>query len=256
MSDVARRKRGVVGLAVIAAIMVGVLASLGIWQLQRRSQKHALIDALTERLSLAPVALPPAARWPDLTPARDEFRRVTLTATYEAKPDAMVYSSGSAVRTDISGPGTWAFLPAKLANGETVVVNAGFVQNTMQERAQQDRAVASLVTGASVNLSGYLRFPEAAGTLTPAENPGKRLWFTRDHVAMARVLGWGDIAPFYIDLESPVPDSGTPKPGPLDVRLTDNHLQYAVTWFGLATVVLIAFGAWVVQDRRRGPAPG
>ncbi|MDB5574118.1 MAG: Surfeit locus 1, partial [Tardiphaga sp.] len=62
---------------------------------------------------------------------------------------------------------------------------------------------------------------------------------------------WGAIAPFYIDLESPVPASGTPKPGPLDVHLKDNHLQYAITWFGLAAMVLAAFAVWVVQDRRR-----
>jgi hypothetical protein len=49
---------------------------------------------------------------------------------------------GSAVRDDVSGPGTWAFLPAQLADGNTVVVNTGFVQNTMQDRNQQDRAVA------------------------------------------------------------------------------------------------------------------
>ena len=104
----------------------------------------------------------------------------------------MVYSSGSAVRDDISGPGTWAFLPARLPSGETVVINAGFVQNTMQDRAQQDRAVTRLVTGAPVTLTGYIRFPEAAGMLTPPENLAKRLWFTRDHLAMARALGWGE----------------------------------------------------------------
>ena len=251
MSAVVARRRGVAGLAIIAAIMVGVLTSLGVWQLQRRVEKHALIDALTERLALAPVALPPASQWAALTPARDEFRRVTFTATYERKPDAMVYGAGSAVRTDISGPGTWAFLPAKLASGETVAVNAGFVQNTMQERSQEDRVIAPLLTGQPVTLSGYLRFPEAAGTLTPAANADKRLWFNRDQIAMARALGWGDVAPFYVDLETPVPLSGTPKPGPLDVHLKDNHLQYAITWFGLAIVVLAAFGAWVVQDRRR-----
>lgn len=251
MSAVVARKRGVLGLAIIAAIMVGVLASLGAWQLQRRVEKHALIDALTERLAAAPVSLPPVSQWSGLNPARDEFKRVTFTAIYERKPDAMVYSSGSAVRTDVSGPGTWAFLPAALPGSGRVVVNAGFVQNTMQERAQEDRAVAPLVTGAPVAMSGYLRFPEAAGTLTPAENADKRLWFSRDHTSMARVLGWGEVAPFYIDLEQPVPASGTPKPGPLDVKLKDNHLQYAITWFGLAIVVLIAFGAWVVQDRRR-----
>jgi surfeit locus 1 family protein len=166
----------------------------------------------------------------------------------------MVYSSGSAVRDDISGPGTWAFLPAALPGGETVVINAGFVQNTMQDRAQEDRAVARLITKEPVTLSGYIRFPEAAGTLTPPENLTKRLWFTRDHLAMARALGWGEggrpLAPFYIDLEQPVPASGIPKPGPLQVHLKDDHLQYAITWFALAGAVVIAFGVWVRGQRR------
>jgi cytochrome oxidase assembly protein ShyY1 len=50
------------------------------------------------------------------------------------------------------------------------------------------------------------------------------------------------VAPFYIDLEQPVPESGIPKPGPLEVHLKDDHLQYAITWFGLAGAVVIAFG--------------
>jgi cytochrome oxidase assembly protein ShyY1 len=158
------------------------------------------------------------------------------------------------VREDVSGPGTWAFLPAALPTGETVVINAGFVQNTMQDRDQQDRAVAPLVTNEPVMLTGYIRFPETAGVLTPAENPAKRLWFTRDHLAMARALGWGGdglkVAPFYIDLQQPVPASGVPKPGPLEVHLKDDHLQYAITWFGLAGAVAIAFGVWWRGQRR------
>ena len=77
-------------------------------------RKHALIAALNERLAAAPAALPQAFAWSMLTPARDEFRRVRFTATYANLPDAMVYSAGSAVRDDVSGPGTWAFLPARL----------------------------------------------------------------------------------------------------------------------------------------------
>lgn len=244
------RSRGVFGLAVIALIMVSVLASLGVWQLRRKDEKHALITALTERLAAAPVALPASAQWPSLTPAHDEFRRVKFSATLQNKPDAMVYSSGSAVRDDVTGPGTWTFVPARLADGRSVVINAGFVQNTMQDRAQQDRAVRPLITGTPVELTGYLRFPESAGTLTPHEDGSKRLWFTRDVPSMAQVLAWGEVAPFYIDLESPQPASGTPKPGPLHVRLKDDHLQYAITWFGLALVVAGAFVAWVIQRCR------
>lgn len=242
------------GFSLFILTTLAVLLSLGFWQLQRRIAKHELIAALDQRLAAAPVPLPPPAGWRALTPANDEFRRVTFTATYDKLPDAMVYSSGSAVRDDVSGPGTWAFLPARLGSGETVAVNAGFVQNTMQDRAQQDRAVNRLVTGQPETLTGYIRFAEGAGLFTPAENSAKRLWFVRDVPAMARALGWGDggksIAPFYIDLESPVPGSGIPKPGPLHVRLKDDHLNYAITWFGLAAVVALAFVFWWRAQRR------
>lgn len=247
MTAVEARPRGVLGLTIIALVMVGVLASLGVWQLQRRDEKHALIAALTERLAQAPVSLP--ADWTALNAARDEFRRVTFTATFESKPDVMVYTSGSAVRADVSGPGTWAFLSARLPDGRAVVINAGFVQNTMQDRAQQDRAVSRLITGAPVTMTGYLRFPEMPGLLSAHEDRVKRLWFVRDHRAMAQAMAWGAVAPFYIDLEAPVPPSGVPKPGPLQVRLPDNHMQYAITWFGLALVVLVTFGFWLAQRR-------
>jgi cytochrome oxidase assembly protein ShyY1 len=248
MSAIALRRRG--GFAVFTFVMVALFVGLGLWQLQRRVEKHALIAALTERLAAAPVALPPPSQWRALTAERDEFRRVSFGATYAHLSDAMVYGSGSAVREDISGPGTWAFLPARLPSGETVVVNAGFVTNTMQDRSVEDRAVAPLVTDRPVTLTGYLRFPEKAGLLTPAEHPATRLWFTRDQLSMAHALSWGEVAPFYVDLETPVPASGIPKPGPLEVHLRDDHMQYAITWFSLAGAVLIAFGVWLRAQRR------
>jgi cytochrome oxidase assembly protein ShyY1 len=250
MSAVTRKRRGIAGFGIFTLAMVALFVGLGLWQLQRRIEKHALIAALIERLAAAPLPLPTPTQWSALAPAKDEFRRFSFAATYARLPDAMVYSAGSAVRDDIAGPGTWAFLPARLATGETVVVNTGFVQNTMQDRALEDRAVARLITGAPMTLTGYIRFPEAAGMLTPSENPAKRLWFTRDHLAMARALGWGEVAPFYIDLEQPVPESGIPKPGPLDVHLKDDHLQYAITWFALAAAVVIAFAVWMRAQRQ------
>jgi cytochrome oxidase assembly protein ShyY1 len=241
MMEVKVRRRGAAGFGVFTLLMVAVFVGLGVWQLQRRAEKHALIAALTERLAAAPGSLPGPAQWNTLTPDRDEFRRVSFVARYERRPDAMVYSSGSAVRDDVSGPGTWAFMPARQPTGETVVINAGFVQNTMQDRGQEDRAVAPLFTSEPV-------------ALTPPENLAKRLWFTRDHLAMARGLGWGGdgqkIAPFYIDLEEPVPANGIPKPGPLEVHLKDDHLQSAITWFALAGAVVIAFGVWLRGQRR------
>ena len=254
MMAASAKPRPVAGFAIFTTVMLVAFVGLGIWQLQRRVEKHALIAALDQRLAEAPGTLPPPSQWGALTAAHDEFRRVQFQATYDAAPDVMVYSSGSAIRSDISSPGAWAFLPARLSSGEIVVVNAGFVPSAMPDRAQQDRAVKPLLTNAPVMLTGYLRFPEHAGLLTPQKSLAKRLWFTRDHLAMADALGWagngGLVAPFYIDLEQPVPANGVPKPGALEVHLKDDHMQYAITWFSLAGAVVIAFAVWWRAQRR------
>ena len=241
----ASRARNLLGMSLITLVMLAVLVGLGVWQLQRKAEKRALITALTERLAAAPVALPPKAAWPALTQEHDEFRRVTLVAALDAKPDARVFAAGSALRSDISGLGVWDFAPARLASGEAVVVNRGFVPD-----GQQAASALSADAGQRITLTGYLRFPEKPGQFSAHADLAKRLWFVRDHQAMAQALNWGEVAPFYIDLETPAPPSGVPKPGPLEVHLRDPHLQYALTWFGLALVVAVAFGFWVASQRR------
>jgi cytochrome oxidase assembly protein ShyY1 len=126
------------------------------------------------------------------------------------------------------------------------------VPNITQDRGQQDRAVAQLITNKPVIMTGYLRFPVAANWFTPNVEHAKRLWFTRDHLAMARALGWDRVAPFYIDLEALVPPGGIPKPGPLQVHLPDDQIKYAIIWFSMAGLVLITFAVWL---RGRMPAP-
>src|ERR1700752_1344105 len=209
------------GFSLFTLALVAMLIGLGFWQLQRRAEKHALIAALDERLAAEPIALPPPSQWPALKPSTDEFRRVRLTAIIDPASSGRVYSSGSAVRDDISGPGKWEFMPAWLPGGGIVVVNIGFVQdpppNSPAGAAGDTQFVVRIPPP---QLTGYIRFPESAGLLTPNANVEQRLWFTRDHLAMARALGWDrdgkPIAPFYIDLESPELVPGV-KPGPLHV---------------------------------------
>lgn len=253
------RTRGI-GFGIFTLIMVALFVGLGVWQLGRRVEKHALIAALTERLATSPVPLPPASEWSGLTPGKDEFRRVSFDAIYEPVPAARVYSSGSAVRDDIAGPGIWAFMPALLPGGGIVVINTGFVPDATPDLSSNGSVAKRFVSRVPARLTGYIRFPETAGLLTPAASPEKRLWFNRDHFAMARALDWDQggktVAPFYVDLETPVPASGIPKPGPLEVHLRDDHMQYAITWFSLAGAVLIAFGVWLRAQRRASKSHG
>ena len=223
--------------------------SLGTWQVERKTWKEGLIATLDERLAAQPIPLPLPAQWDALDPERDEFRRVTLDAPLAPGEEALVYTSGSAFRSDVSGPGYWVFTPVRLPGAGVVIVNRGFVPEGRQDPSSRPGGVTA------GPLVGVLRWPETPGWFAPNAEPGRNLWFVRDHLAIATEKGWGgrdrggEVAPFYIDLESPQPPGGLPRPGPLTVKLRNDHLQYAITWFGLAAVVVIGFGFWV---RSRG----
>lgn len=247
----AARPPSLVGPSIVAFSVFIVLIGLGVWQLERKAWKEALIASLDERLTAAPVALPPRSQWAALNQADDEFRRVRLRAEFLSAREGRVYSGGSGLREDIKGPGYFAFAPARLAEGGIVVVDRGFVVN-----ARPDAALAPIgLTAGAIDLVGVLRWPEAAGWFVNTYSAGDDLWFVRDHVAMAARYGWGEVAPFYIDQEAPEPTGGVPRPAPLRVNLRNEHLQYALTWFGLATVLAIAFGFWMSGGRQRSEGP-
>lgn len=247
--------RSHLGFGVFNLVMVIGLISLGVWQLQRRVEKHALIAALTERLAAPPQALPPARDWPKLDQANDEYRRVGFTVQFDNTKEALVFASASGFRPDVSdsGPGYWVFTPARLADGSIVVVNRGFVPDA---RKDPKTRIEGEVSG-PVALAGVMRWPDSRHWFTPGDDAAHNLWFTRDPVAIAAAKDVGPVAPFYVEQETPVPPGGLPQPGRLIVSLPDNHLQYALTWFGLAAVLAGVFISWTISSRRaEGREPG
>lgn len=218
-----------------------VLCGLGLWQVERKAWKEKLIAALHERLAAAPDLLPPPRDWSALTQEKDEFRRVTARLQFPNGRRALVFSGPSALRPDIKSPGYFVFVPAKLASGETVIVNTGF---------SPERQIPDLA--GTQDISGYLRWPERPSWFVAEHDAAGDVWSARDHLAMAQRKGWGTVAPFYIDQETPLPAGGIPRPGPLTVNLTDNHLGYALTWFGLALGLAAVSGLWLRGQVRKG----
>src|SRR5262245_5515941 len=233
--------------AVTALLALAALVTLGTWQLERKAWKEALIATLAQRLAAAPSDLPPRAAWDRLDRDDNEFRRVAGAAEFLHDQEALVYTAGSGLRSDVSGPGYWVFTPARRTDGSVVMVNRGFVP----EGRQDPRGRAAGQTRGSVEIVGAMRWPEARGLFTPADDPQRNLWFVRDHLAMAAAKGLERVAPFFIDQEAPVPDGGLPRPGPLTPNLPNNHLQYALTWYGLALVLTVAFAVWAWGQRSR-----
>ncbi len=261
------RRRSWIGILVPASLAFCILIGLGVWQIQRKAWKEGLIALLTERLAAPPEALPPSKSWPQLGQAGDEYRRVEFRAAFEPNRDALVYASATAFRPDVDGPGYWVFTPARVADGGVVMVNRGFVPEGGQDpKSRPGGQLSGTVPGTvdvsgTVDIVGTMRWPDPRHWFTPNDEPSHNLWFSRDPSAIAAAKGIGPVAPFYVEQEAPVPPGGLPQPGKLVVSLPDNHLQYAITWFGLAAVLAGVTISFALSSRRRdapgtGPAPG
>jgi surfeit locus 1 family protein len=241
------RRGSVVAATLFTVLGVAILIGLGVWQLERKAWKENLITTLTARLARAPEPLPAPASWPRLKADVDEYVRVKFSAEFLAGEEALVYTAGSAFRPDVQGPGYWVFAPARLADGAIVVIDRGFVPYEHKDAA----ARAAGVPNGVIDIVGALRWPEARGLFTPNDEPQHNVWYLRDPRAIAAAKKWSDAAPFYVEQESPVPPGGLPHPGKLAVNLPDNHLQYAITWFGLALGLTGVYGVWLFGRLRR-----
>jgi cytochrome oxidase assembly protein ShyY1 len=234
-------RRGILLPGIFALAGFAVLIALGTWQLERKAWKEDLIATLDRRLATPPMKLPGLHEWPGLAREEFEFRRVVAQLEFPGSPPAYVYTAGSALRPDIKAPGYFVFVPAHAASDAVVVVNAGYVA---ERRDPGKRGTTEVV--------GYLRWPEPPSWFVAEHDRSGAVWFVRDHRAMAKVRNWGGpVAPFYIDQESPVPAGGEPRPGPLTVKLRNDHLGYAITWFGLAAALVVVFVVWA-GARQRG----
>jgi surfeit locus 1 family protein len=239
------KRRGLLVPGVAALCALVVLLWLGTWQVQRKAWKEALIATVTERFAAPPVRLPLPAEWPRLDPSNDEFRRVGFSAEWLNDQEALVYTTGSSLRADAAGPGYWVFTPARVLGG-IVMVNRGFVPEGRQDPATRPEGQMA----GQVDIVGVMRWPETPGLFTPAGDPARNLWFARDPAAMAAAKGLGAVAPFYIEQESPSVPGGLPQVGKLQPSLPNNHLGYALTWYGLALVLVVGVGIWAAGRRR------
>jgi surfeit locus 1 family protein len=241
-----RLRSGLAVPIVFAAIALAVLVALGTWQLERRVEKLALIETLDRRLSAVPTALPDSKLWPQLDRAEDEYRRVRFSAAFIPAVEALVYAGPSPFPSDMPGAGYWVFALARTTSGDLLLINRGYVpegEKDANSRAANDGA-------ANVEMTGVMRWPQARSYFAPTDDPLRNLWFVRDHIAIARAKGWGEVAPFHVELEEPQPPGGLPRPAPLRPNIRNEHLQYAITWYGLAAVLIVMLLVWMRTQRR------
>jgi surfeit locus 1 family protein len=100
-----------------------------------------------------------------------------------------------------------------------------------------------------VHVTGVWRVPDPPGTFTPPPDSAKRIWFARDLKAIATADHLSLAAPVVIEADSAPNPGGWPRGGQTMVSFRNQHLSYAVTWFGLALCLL---GVWLAYHISKG----
>ena len=226
---------------------VAILVSLGVWQLQRRAWKLDLIHRVTA-LQAAP-AEPLAVVLNRLGDGVSvDFTRVVTPCEGLGARAVHLYGLRD------SGPGWRQIAACRLAPGArygAILTDLGYTGQPGLQPPKPERV--TLAEGALV--TGVLRAPEPkawfARIVSPAPRPGTLgPFYERDIPAMAAALGAARPAPVMLTLEGPAAGPGL-APSPLPADIPNRHLEYALTWFGLALALVGVFAATQVAARRK-----
>ncbi|MFC3068548.1 SURF1 family protein [Phenylobacterium soli] len=229
-----------VGLTIAVAICLAILVGLGVWQLQRLKWKEGLLAHIAALQSAKAVDIGPVMG--ALGEGRDvDFTRVTAVCPGLATAPFLELDG---LRDGQAGVRLISACPVESARYRTVLVDRGFIPDTAAARPKVDAAAS-----APVRLTGVLRRPDKPNFMAPANQPGH--WFTRDVAAMAAALKAAQPAPVFLSAETPTnPELPVLVPAPLPGEIPNRHLEYALTWFGLAAALLGVYAAVLFRRTR------
>jgi surfeit locus 1 family protein len=229
-------------LTLATAVAFAILLALGTWQVQRLAWKESLVATIESRVDAEPAPLAEveqaAASGGDI-----EYQPVTATGTFRHDLEQFFFA------THDGQSGWFVYTPLELDEGRAVFVNRGFVPYDRKDpatRAEGQIAGAVPVTGLARKV--LTKKPSA---LLPDNEPAKNIFYWKDLSGMANNAGLdrANVVGFFIDQRPADIPGGYPIGGVTIVDLPNNHLQYAVTWYGLALALAGVYVALVLRRR-------
>lgn len=248
--DAALRRALLVPTIVTLAAM-SVLLGLGTWQWQRKAWKEQVIATITARSKAAPIE---AGDWlkrdcPNLDQfgieRSCEYLAVRLTGTFDHANERYVYTGiAKPAGGGVGGQGYWIMTPLRISgSNEVVAVSRGFVPEAQK---LPSRRAAGQVAGEST-IVGLVREPEPRSMFTGANDPPKGIWYLRNP---GELFPAGPLTQtsHFIDLLSPTASGGLPQPTAGRIDIPNRHLEYALTWWGLALTLAGVYVAFVMAQ--------
>lgn len=231
-------------LTVLSLTAFALLIALGIWQVERRTWKLALIDRVEQRVHAPAQPVPSPASWPAITTASDEYRHVSASGRLLHDRETLV----QAVTEE--GPGHWVLTPLARGDGTIVLINRGFVPSDRREASTRQEGNPQ----GEIEVTGLLRMTEPKGGFLRNNVPEHNRWYSRDVAAIAAARGLTNVAPFFVDADAGSQSAGGPIGGLTVIRFPNNHLIYALTWFALAFMLagrlFVTFGGGLFRRRK------
>ena len=239
-------------------VALAILVGLGTWQWRRKAWKEDLVATISARLRAAPadnsafktMACPPVEQAG--LAASCEYMPVSLTGSFDHANERHVYAGIEKPAGGVGGQGYWIMTPLRLEpSTDTIAVSRGFVPDT----GMSETALAGMRPAGVITIAGLVRGAELRTTFINANDPAKNTWYLRSpaelFAGLTPKLTWPG---FFVDLQSPVPPGGLPQPTAGRLDIPNRHLEYALTWWGLAVTLLAVYVAFAA-DRLRAAKP-
>lgn len=232
--------------ALVAGLIVfAILIGLGTWQMRRLEWKESLIATIESRVHAAPVALEQVLRSEKST-ADQEYTPVTISGTFAHQYERHFFA------TYEGASGYYVYTPLKLADSvDWIFVNRGFVPFDRKDPATRaEGQVAGPVTITGLVRSGLLEKPSS---IVPDNDPTKNIFYWKDIRQMRATSGLPENEPvlgLFVDANNAPNPGGLPVGGVTMIDMPNNHLQYAVTWYGLAAALAGVLGVWLWRSRK------
>jgi len=229
--------RRLIGPATMTAAMLLLLLGLGTWQVHRLAWKDAILAQIAQAEAAPPVALPvsPGASMPE------PFTKVAVTGRLLRDRSALY---GAEVRDTPTGSDLGAHLiePLQRDGAPPLLVDLCWVSMKPTQPVE--------LPPDPVTIAGYVHPPNKPGLFSARDDVAGRRFYTLDPDAIGGALGLGHVAPFILIALGPPPPKGFPIPADHLPRPPNNHLQYAITWYGLAAALVVIFAVWARKAAR------
>ena len=211
----ARSSRAFIFPIILGVVGAAILCALGVWQLQRLEWKEGILQEMEARLAADIVEIPA-----NPTYETDNYRKVEVSGNLSGDELHVLTSRQP------TGPGFRVIRKLETLDGRDILVDLGYVPETEKKARRQDGAIIVL---------GNLIWPDEKDWFTPLPNPDKNIWFAREVERMADALG---TLPIMVAARETVPETEM-IPMPVTLNIKNDHLEYAITWFGLMAVWIL-----------------